>query len=53
VLGPGNRLCEVISWLGIELAGGRLDVPTKITPCGGRFNQSPVQPGALPHLQQN
>ena len=51
VLGPGNPPCEVISWLGIQLAGGRLDVPTKIMPCGGRFSQTPVQPGALPHLQ--
>ena len=51
VLGPGNRLCEAISWLGIELAGGRLDVPVQIMPCGGRFEQSPVQAGELPHPQ--
>jgi hypothetical protein len=50
VLGPGNRSCELISWLGIELAGGRLTVPVQITPCGGRFSESPVQAGVLPHL---
>jgi hypothetical protein len=49
VLGPKNRACEVISWLGIRLLGGRLDVATEMSPCGGRFNQSPVQRGVLPH----
>jgi len=47
----GHHACEPVSWLGIQLAGGRLDVPTKIAPCGGGFFQSPVQPGALPHPQ--
>jgi hypothetical protein len=47
VLGPGNRSCELISWLGIELGRSRLDVPTKIRPCGGRFNESAVQPGVI------
>jgi hypothetical protein len=47
VLGPGNRSCERISWLGAQLVGGRLDVPTRISPCGGAFLESPVQPGLL------
>jgi hypothetical protein len=49
VLGPGNRSCEVISWLGIELGSRRLDVPTRIRPCGGRFNESAVQSRVIPH----
>jgi hypothetical protein len=47
VLGPGHRSCEGISWLGVQLVGGRLDVPTRISPARCGFNESPVQPGLL------
>jgi hypothetical protein len=47
VLGPGVPSCEVVSWLGVQLVGGRLDVPTRFAPCGGGFDESPVQPGVL------
>ena len=53
VLGSGNRSCELISWVGIQLGDGRLDVPTLISPCGGRFNESPVEPGEMHHLQHD
>jgi hypothetical protein len=47
VLGPANRSCETISWMGIQLRDGRLDVPTRISPCGGVFGETPIQPGVL------
>jgi hypothetical protein len=47
VLRPGHRSCEGASWLGVQLVGGRLDVPTRWAPCGGGFYESPVQPGLL------
>jgi hypothetical protein len=53
VLGAGARSCAAISWLGINVAGGRIDVPMRITPCGGGLEQSPVQPGVLAHKQRD
>lgn len=47
VIGPDNRACEVVPFLGIDLAGGRVDVATEITPCGGRFDQSPIVAGMV------
>lgn len=47
VLGPRNRSCESLSWMRVQVGRARRDVAAAVSPCGGRFSETPVQPGVL------
>ena len=51
-VGPANRTCETISWMRVAIAGGRVDVPVEISPCGQAFSVTPISRGVLAPLRR-